>query len=379
MDFDLRRHTELLTLSGSRAYGLHTEASDVDLRGVAIPPVRRVLSMHAPFEQADQADEIAVFHDDLTAEEQAIASRTKLEGSVYALRKLARLASDCNPNILDVLYCRDAEVRRCTPIGEALRASRSLFLSARARHSYAGYATAQLKRIRTHRSWLLDPPERPPSREDFGLPEMPVIPGQQLAAAEAAVRKQIDRWEIDFASLPGSRIVALKEEIARVLAEKEIGADETFASAARHVGLGENFIEHMQQERQYANAHRRWKQFKRWERSRNPERAALEARHGYDTKHAAHLVRLLRMGFEVLTTGEVHVWRGDRDREELLAVRAGAWSYERLIEETDGERARLEALPEERVVVPAQADVDAIDALVIDLLGRRLGLSPTPP
>ena len=58
---------------------------------------------------------------------------------------------------------------------------------------------------------------------------------------------------------------------------------------------------------------------------------ALEAAHGYDTKHGAHLVRLLRMGREIVETGSVHVWRGDRDADELLAIRAGAWSYDRLM------------------------------------------------
>lgn len=51
---------------------------------------------------------------------------------------------------------------------------------------------------------------------------------------------------------------------------------------------------------------------------------------GYDTKNAMHLVRLLRMGLEVLRDGVVNVKRLDAD--ELLDVRNGKWKLNELIE-----------------------------------------------
>ena len=50
--------------------------------------------------------------------------------------------------------------------------------------------------------------------------------------------------------------------------------------------------------------------------------------HG-NTKHAMHLVRLLRMCTETLTTGQVIVHRPDAN--ELLEIRNGSWSYDELI------------------------------------------------
>jgi hypothetical protein len=50
--------------------------------------------------------------------------------------------------------------------------------------------------------------------------------------------------------------------------------------------------------------------------------------HG-NTKHAMHLVRLLRMGVEILRDGNVIVKRPDA--EELLAIRNGAWTYDELV------------------------------------------------
>lgn len=50
---------------------------------------------------------------------------------------------------------------------------------------------------------------------------------------------------------------------------------------------------------------------------------------GSDLKHGMHLVRLLKMGREILETGEVSVKRPDA--KELLEIRNGSWSYEKLV------------------------------------------------
>lgn len=51
--------------------------------------------------------------------------------------------------------------------------------------------------------------------------------------------------------------------------------------------------------------------------------------HG-NTKHASHLVRLLRMGAEALETKKIVVFRPDA--EELLTIRHGGWTYEQLLD-----------------------------------------------
>lgn len=72
-----------------------------------------------------------------------------------------------------------------------------------------------------------------------------------------------------------------------------------------------------------------WKNYWNWKRNRNEKRSELEEQFGYDTKHAAHLVRLLRMGNEILEHGEVRVLRPDA--EELLDIRRGKWQYDELV------------------------------------------------
>ncbi len=326
--FDLRAHTHLLVLAGSRAYGLHRPGSDVDLRGVAVPPARFFHGYRYRFEQADAPDEMSVFADLLRPEEQVAIAETHLEGSVYNLVKLVRLASEANPNILDVLFCRDEEVRFATPVGHTLRAHRALFLSARCARSFGGYATAQIKRIRGHRSWLTDPPTHQPTRGEFGLPEVTTLSRDQLKAAEVT----------------------------------------------GGLGLSPEVMDVVVRERRYHGAMNTWRRYRTWQRERNPERAALEAAHGYDTKHGAHLVRLLRMGLEIVRTGGVHVWRGDRDRDELLAIRAGAWPYERLVAWADDRHQELTAHLDRDVAVPAEPDHARLDAMCCALVEEALGI-----
>ena len=54
---------------------------------------------------------------------------------------------------------------------------------------------------------------------------------------------------------------------------------------------------------------------------------------GYDTKNAAHLIRLLRMGIEFLTDGRLYVER--HDAQQLLEIKRGEWTLEQVQREAD--------------------------------------------
>lgn len=73
-----------------------------------------------------------------------------------------------------------------------------------------------------------------------------------------------------------------------------------------------------------------YNKFWEWRNNRNPTRLAMEEEFSFDGKHAMHCIRLLRMGAEALETGQVNVYRPDA--EELLSIRNGSWSYEKIVE-----------------------------------------------
>ncbi len=370
MEFDLRQHTVLLTVAGSRAYGINTPESDVDLRGVCTLPPDTYLGILGKFEQADSPEHMKPFMDLLTEEERDAATAKKLEGSVYELKKFISLAADANPNNLDVLFCDDEHIRICTNVGELLRKNRDLFLTARVNHTLRGYAGSQLKRIRSHRKWLLTPPPGKPQRSDFGLPETGLIPKEKLDFALDFIKKKTDSWETDLSLVPSEADrLSIMERITNSLAEIMATTDSVWKSGARASGFTEEFTVAIERERAFRLAQDDWTKYSNWKRNRNPERAAMEAKFGYDLKHASHLYRLAVMAKEVLLTGKLHVNRRGIDAEQILAIRNGAWTYDRLFEwfeEIDRECKQIS--DSHSYVVPHHPDMKKINQLCVSIL-----------
>ena len=409
MEFPLHPYTILMVVGGSRAYGTHDSQSDVDIRGCAIAPMRYYTGIRHEFGQADNPFDMTVFlnlspqeeaqaqvlsvHTAtkkdtaraveklqvftatlpdkafclFTGEEQAAIREHKLEGSIYDIRKFVTLAQDCNPNILDVLFCREEEVRICTPLGRKLRDNRHLFLSAAAKHRFSGYAMSQLGRIERHRRWLLDPPTAAPTREQYGLPPQTLIPKAHLGQAMAQIQSKMDEWAIDYSDMKDSQKVYVQGQIEKFLAEVQIAADDQWAAAGRILGFSEDFMKLAKRERKYLLARKEWRSYQEWKTNRNPIRAAMEAEFGYDLKHAQHLVRLMRTGLELLQTGECLVRR--HDTEELKAIRAGSMTYDELLSWARAMAAQMDDIYKNQTyVVPHEPDREALNALCMELI-----------
>lgn len=87
-------------------------------------------------------------------------------------------------------------------------------------------------------------------------------------------------------------------------------------------------------------------------------------------KHGTQLVRLLRLGKEVLETGKMQVER-IHDRDELMGIKTGAWTYDQLIEYADKiEQEVKEAYNNSKL--PNQPNINYLDNLCVDLIERSL-------
>jgi len=112
---------------GSQAFGLDQVGSDVDRRGIYLPPADLHWSLYGLPEQLEN-------HETQTC--------------YWELQKFITLALKANPNILECLYTPLVEY--ATPLAEALRAQREMFLSQLVYQTYNGYVTSQFKKMKKH-------------------------------------------------------------------------------------------------------------------------------------------------------------------------------------------------------------------------------------
>lgn len=103
---------------------------------------------------------------------------------------------------------------------------------------------------------------------------------------------------------------------------------------------------------------------------RGEKRSELVEKYGFDTKNGAHCIRLLRMGIEYLKTGEMNVDRTSIDASELLDIKKGKWTSDRVIKEaTDLFEQAKDAY--EHSTLPEEPDITGIDNLLQNIVAKQ--------
>lgn len=336
-------------ISGSHAYGFNVDGiSDTDFRGVFIAPLSKAFDLFGSsfVGQGTLGQHLKNAHDDLgmgaypSASERIRQAMMEDQGDLnfsvetvhkpgedeelHELRKFLKLAADCNPNISEFLWIEKG-ITHESPVWSEIRENRDKFLSKKARYAFSGYAISQLHRIQTHRGYLLNPPRGKPTREDFGLPTETVYAKEYHGAA-----------------------LALPVEM-----------------------LAENVRDYMVREKRYEEQLKYWQSYERWSRERNPRRREMEAKYGYDVKHACHLVRLIRMAKEILVEGTMHVHRPDW--QDFADIRAGKWPFEKILEVAENADADLEKLYKESKLRD-KPDRKGIAQMYVDICEKHYGI-----
>lgn len=302
------RHTILEVKHGSHAYGTNVATSDLDIKGVCLIPDPKLWFGMQTFEQKD--------------------SGWGSDKVIYHLPKFLKIAGDCNPNILEALFVEDQDIIKMTPLGKRLRESRHLFLSKKAKHTFSGYAHGELQKVKKHKQWMDKAPDRKPLESDFKQ------------------RKIIDVGPLGTQLGSNTKIIRIYTTDQPNWFQLEV---ESFDK------LG------------YEQAVKNYKEYNEWCKNRNPVKFAREQKFGYESKNAMHLIRLLRMGLEILTLGEVRVKRPDA--AELLEIREGAWSLDKILDYSNELDSKLEEAYE-KSSLPFSSDWKAIEALQIELVER---------
>jgi len=384
MNFNLYTRTIYLSVMGSRAYGTNNEDSDWDYRGVAIAPMECYVGSLYKFDQIVDSDKGKHVYKHFPKGLLVDSNLDHPDMQIMELSKFAGLAAQCNPSIIEILFSDKSNFVINHTVMNKLLDVRDCFLSKAAKARFCGYALSQLNRIKLHRRWILNPITVKPERKDFGLPERLLIEKDQLGAAEALINRNINEFieqHQDF--IDQDLNIEIKNFLNRSMKNiwnaintdisYPIGKNKNFISTddalfyeeGKNIGLSDNFLAVLNAEKRYKSAVKDYEAYQNWLKTRNPKRAELEKKYGFDCKHAMQLVRLLRMAREILETGKVNVLR--EDAEELKEIRNGKWSFEKIVEFANNEDLELNDVMKSSKL-PTKPDVNKIHELVCNMI-----------
>jgi predicted nucleotidyltransferase len=350
---DLKEEHKLFeVIAGSIAYGTNTPESDIDIRGI--------------FMQRPVVDTVTLWP---KPELPQVISDTTNDISFYGLEKYLKLAADCNPNIIELLWTPDDCLKVVHPLMGRIIANRELFISKKAYHTFSGYAYAQIKRCKGQNKWVNNPqPETAPDKLDFCW----------------FVDPSYDTW-----TEAPCRPVRLKNTNID-LAEYHVAKMEHAPNTYRlyHYGEGEDGVfrgegqelvcepipkrdewSHFTgllifAQQAYEAAKQDWKNYHDWLKNRNEARyRSQEAGEiDYDAKNVMHCMRLLWSGENILLHGEPIVRFEGEKLKVLMDIRNGKYKYDDVIELCDNKMEDLKRVKEESTL-PEESNKGKIDEL----------------
>lgn len=324
--------------AGSHAYGTALPTSDTDFRGIFCADPVNLLT---PFFKIQESSD--------TTEED-----TKL----YELSHFIKLCTDCNPNIVETMWVDDDDITFRTPAYDLLREHRELMLSSKIAFTTSGYALAQLKRIKGHNKWITNPQsEEPPRQTDFLKLVQNFTPDREF-------KFDVEKYRDNHRFIPyGGDIYGVVKWTGYELYDDKFTLNTTFEGEHHEAGVPMFIVKFVKEE--YKRAKETHQQYWTWKKNRNEVRSELEEQFGYDTKHAMHLVRLLRMGKEALTEGKIIVKRPDAD--ELLSIRGGAWTYEEIVQYAEEMDREVREVLYKQTDLPKKSDIKKIAKLLMEV------------
>lgn len=256
----LKDRIAILTLGGSHAYGTEIETSDLDIRGCALETGEQILT-GKQFEQV-------------------IDHRT--DTTVYGLRKLVSMLSQCNPNVIEMLGCEPEDYFTVSEAGKILLDNKDLFLSKAAFRSFGGYASAQLRRLDNKSARVFSQAET-----------------EEHICGRLTEMNQIS--ELTFSLQP-----SLSDDMDMEICVSGTLADVPFRDLYTKLGDLNHTV-------------REYERNSKWNRN--------AVAHGKICKHAMHLLRLYMMACDILADGQI-ITRRKKEHDLLMSIRNGRYLTE---------------------------------------------------
>lgn len=135
----LEERTILLSKTGSHAYGTNMDDSDVDYKGVCIPPINYFLGLNVFNEYNNSGGK----NFKNTKDDKDI--------SIIHIVKFVKDALKGVPNNIEILFTREEDIVKKTHLGQMLIDNRHLFLSKQIKQKFGGYAKSEKSKLINNR------------------------------------------------------------------------------------------------------------------------------------------------------------------------------------------------------------------------------------
>lgn len=344
MTIDFLRKNNLIIfecIAGSRAYNLHTEKSDTDIRGVFILPEKYFFGFEYVPQVSNESNDI-VF---------------------YELKRFLELLGKNNPNILELLNIPENCIIQEDAIYQKIKSFP--FLSKLCKDTFAGYAMTQIKKARGLNKKILNPVEKERKTIlDFCF----ITKGQGSGSLKSWLLQNNYKQEncalVNIANMKNIYALFHNENLPyKGIMQKEDSNEVALSSIPK----SEKPVTYLYFNQEGYSAYcKTYKSYWDWVEKRNEERYQNTLSHSknYDAKNLMHTFRLLTMAKEIATKQEIKVKRDDRDF--LLSIKAGKFEYEELVQKAEQETKDLEYLYKASSLVESP-NIEAIETLLIEI------------
>jgi predicted nucleotidyltransferase len=348
----------LFCKSGSHAYGLNTEMSDLDFKGICVAPQRFYTTLET-FEQKDKG----WVQDGNETFRTRFPELDNSDSVVYDIRRYLSLLRSQNPNILEMLWQTPDSYIYLDFLGQSLIDNREKLISKRISGTFVQYARAQIKKMETHRKWLLDPPIRKPEWEDYGVSSPNLTPSQIESFIEYLYLLIKDRIEYYQPSTELYELLNNQIDWKGIL-KQSVLPTQCFDETQKITRASDEYMALLHSSQQYRADLKRWSNYQDWLTNRNVKRSEIERVCGYDGKNASHCVRLMKMAIEGMRTGRLFVDRKlAGDANFLLDIKYGKISYDELREMVSKLFEESDKVLKNECVLPSTIDDGLINSL----------------
>ncbi len=299
-------------ISGSRSFGLATENSDTDIKGVYYLPKEDFFGLNYIPQISNETNDI----------------------TYYEIGRLVELLQKNNPNILEILASPEDCIQYKNQLMDLLKPED--FLSKLCKDTFAGYAISQIKKAKGLNKKILNPIDKErKSILDFCyiLENNGSIPLKKWLSENGKTQEKCGLVNIDNTK---GMFALFYDESGDLGYKGIIQNEEANQVSLSSIPKGEQSVAFMFCNLDaYSTYCKDYREYWKWVSERNEDRYNVNQNHGqnYDSKNMMHTIRLLQSCEQIFKTGSLNIRVENRD--ELLDIKAGNWSYDEVMQKAE--------------------------------------------